>query len=77
MICNIIDRREKPYRWRKINAVIEATCDDNVCEDSDQATEGESIYEQRAYISLNDAVQWANSQPLPVTLYLYNGGEGF
>jgi hypothetical protein len=35
VICNIIDRRLRPYRWAKINAIVEATSYDNDCLDAD------------------------------------------
>jgi hypothetical protein len=37
MIWNIIDRRERRHRWRRVNAVIEAIEQDNTCGDADQA----------------------------------------
>jgi hypothetical protein len=35
MIWNIIDRRKRPYRWRVVTAIIEATWHDDSCPDSD------------------------------------------
>jgi hypothetical protein len=35
MICNIIDKRARPYRWREVNAIIEATSHDNAWADAD------------------------------------------
>lgn len=77
MILNIIDRREKPYRWRHINAIVEAAWHDNSVPDSDQA---EVSYEEPAYdelkgISLAEAVRWASALPIEVTLYLYDPGH--
>ena len=79
MIYNIIDQRTRPYRWRRINAIIEATAHDNACEDSDLQPESDDdvTYDQRGPISLFEAVQWAMAQPSPVTLYLYDEGDGF
>jgi len=37
MILNIIDNRKRPYRWKRISAIIEATWHDNSCEDADIA----------------------------------------
>lgn len=80
MIWNIIDRRSQPYRWAQINAVIEATWHDNSCADTDIAPEifgdDEVIYEQRERVSLSEAINWANAQSCPVTLYLYDLGRG-
>ena len=78
MIWNIIDHRERPYRWRRINAIVEATCHDNSCTDSDQAEEGpeDIVYDQREGISLEGAIAWASSLPGGVTLYLYDEGRG-
>lgn len=80
MICNIIDKRERRYRWKRINAIIEATWHDNTCQDADIAEaaspEIEVTYDQRESISLAEAVSWANSQACPVTLYLYDEGKG-
>ncbi|MBI3437882.1 MAG: hypothetical protein HY054_04405 [Proteobacteria bacterium] len=80
MICNIIDARERKYRWKKINAIIEATWHDNSCQDTDIAdsvsADIEVTYEQREGISLMEAVEWAHADPCPVTLYLYDEGKG-
>ncbi len=79
MIWNIIDRRMRRYRWKAITAIIEPVSADNSCQDSDQAEESDRealAYDQKAEISLADAVVWAQSQPVPVTLYLYDLGEG-
>lgn len=78
MIYNIIDRRTRPYRWRRINAIIEATSHDNSCSDSDQQPEEDDdiTYDEREDISLSEALRWANDQPSAVTLYLYDLGSG-
>jgi hypothetical protein len=78
MIWNIIDKRERRYRWKRINAIIEPTWHDNSCHDSDQAEEDldAGVYEQREGISLAEAVEWANAKPYPVTLFLYDEGRG-
>ena len=79
MLWNIIDHRERPYRWKHVNAVIEATSNDNGVEDADEVDihDDDVIHDQRAYITLADAVEWAMSQDQPVTLYLYDAGKGF
>jgi hypothetical protein len=81
MISNIIDSRTRPYRWRRVNAIVEATWHDNSVADSDQAEvvrdDREVVYQERNGVSLAEAVAWANAQPCPVTLYLYDeGAEG-
>jgi hypothetical protein len=76
MIANILDRRKRPFRWKRVDAIIEPTWHDNACADSDQATKDdrEPIYDERKGISLADAVTWAQALPLEVTLYLYDEG---
>lgn len=80
MIWNIIDRRSRPYRWASINAIIEAAWHDNSVADTDIAPgaslEDEVTYEQREGLSLHEAINWANNQACPVTLYLYDLGRG-
>jgi hypothetical protein len=80
MICNIIDKRERRYRWKSTNAIIEATWHDNTCVDTDIAETAslgiEVTYDQREGISLADAVAWATAEQCPVTLYLYDEGQG-
>lgn len=80
MITNIYDQRKRRYRWKLVNAVIEPTWHDNACRDSDQiSSEGwknVSFYEQRTDISLADAILWASGVGYPVTLFLYDQGEG-
>ncbi|GAO39890.1 hypothetical protein SCH01S_39_01750 [Sphingomonas changbaiensis NBRC 104936] len=81
MIWNIIDRRERPYRWREVNAIIEAVEHDNSCQDADQAPDSDPVlivdYDALEAVSVAEAVKWANEQRCPVTLYLYDSGRGF
>ena len=74
MICNIIDGRNRRFRWRCVNAIVEPTWHDNVCADSDQAERGPGhfVYDHRDSISVADAISWANGLPLAVTLFLYD-----
>jgi hypothetical protein len=41
MLWNIIDKRTRPYRWREVNAIVEAVEHDNSCADADQAPESD------------------------------------
>jgi hypothetical protein len=80
MIWNIVDHRKRVYRCAKVNAIIEATWHDNSCQDTDIASgvrpADEITYDEREGISLHDAIEWANHQSCPVTLYLYDKGAG-
>lgn len=80
MIWNIIDCRQRPYRWKVVNAVIEAVEHDNSVEKADQAAEFDVRniidYDERRAISVYAAVAWAAGQESPVTLYLYDQGGG-
>jgi hypothetical protein len=78
MLYNIVDRRRRPYRWRTINAVIEATAHDNGVSDADTVQEStdDVAFEQREAISLEAAVAWAAGQAGPVTLFLYDEDDG-
>jgi hypothetical protein len=76
-IVNIVDNREREHRFLNVNAVVEAACHDNVCKDADQAPRAyEPVYEERANISLQEAVTWASAYSTPVTLFLYDEGGG-
>jgi hypothetical protein len=79
MIANIVDRRTRQYRWKSVNAIIEATWHDNSCEDSDRAEEDRDgvTYDQRRAVSLKEAIDWAHAQPTEVTLFIYDDGAGF
>jgi hypothetical protein len=78
MICNIIDSRKRPYRWKRINAIVEATWHDNAIPDGDTSERGpdDIVYDDREGISLSDAIAWAHSVPCRVTLFLYDEGCG-
>ena len=80
MIWNIIDRRKRQYRWNHVNVIIEATFHDNSVDDSDQApvitNDTHVIYEQREGITVADAIKWAAEASCPVTLYIYDEGDG-
>jgi hypothetical protein len=76
MIWNVIDRRSRPYRWKRVNVIIEAVEHDNSCVDADQAEEASPLevidYDHRDDVSIHDAITWANQQRCPVTLYIYD-----
>lgn len=77
MIFNIVDHRKKPHLWRRINAVIEPTWHDNsMGGDKTDPMEGESDYDEKAGISLAEALAWGSTFPNPVTLFLYDDGDG-
>jgi hypothetical protein len=77
-IWNIIDRRKRPHRWKAITAIMEPTYHDNSVAGADEVEEATSdtVYDQRAEISVADAVTWVQSLPFPATLYLYDLGDG-
>jgi hypothetical protein len=76
MIWNIVDSRRNRFRWAKVHANVEATWHDNSCNGADQvpspAAELEVVFDERENISVNDAINWANCQSCPVTLYIYD-----
>jgi hypothetical protein len=77
MLHNIIDRRKRPYRWREIDVIAEATWHDNAIPGSDYAERNDSepsLATQKS-ISLADAVIWASRFPVPMTLYIYDAGS--
>lgn len=80
MIRNLIDRRKRPYRWKRINAIIEATEHDNTCTDADEAPESDPMvvvdHDHREGLSIEEAVTWAHQVRCHVTLYLYDEGAG-
>jgi len=79
MLWNIVDRRTRQYRWKTVNAIVEAVEHDNSCADADQAPEADAMvcvdYAAREGVSVNEAVRWAMGQPCPVTLFLYDEGD--
>ncbi len=81
MLWNVIDKRTRPYRWRKVNAIVEAVEHDNSCVDADQAPESDPLltvdYDTLEAVSVQEAIAWASGQRCPVTLYLYDLGGGF
>jgi len=80
MIWNVVDRRKRHHRWKRITGIIEPTYHDNSVSDSDQLEEppeaGFSPYDAIAETCLADAVIWAQAKRYPVTLFLYDLGDG-
>lgn len=77
MIYNVIDRRKHPYRFLKVNAVVEATWHDNSCKNADQIeVRSGPAYEEKEHTTVVEAIHWANRFPAPVTLYLYDEDDG-
>lgn len=78
MICNIVDERDRPHRWRKVNATVENARHDNSVRDGDVLDEvnpDATPYDERFGIALHDAMFWAESMPGKVTLYLSDRGR--
>ncbi|WP_043831777.1 hypothetical protein [Muricoccus aerilatus] len=78
MILNVVDRRKNTYRWKSIDVIVEPTWHDNAFADGDQAPHdySELGYAARKGVSLAEAVTWALSFTVPLTLYLYDEGCG-
>ena len=75
MIINVMDLRERPYRWKNVCAVVQSASKDNVAEDADQVTQEMGVeidYAERDGITVREAVLWADSMGGMVTLYLYD-----
>ena len=78
MLVNLIDLRERPYRWSSVLAVVEAAAKDNDAEDADRVDASLGIeidYAERDGVSVRDAVLWADRLEGMVTLYLYDRDE--
>jgi len=77
MICNIIDGRKRPHRWKRVDAIIEATSHDNNVDDADERPEGSDdiVFDSRKAVSVADAIAWASAELSAVTLYLYDEGS--
>jgi hypothetical protein len=78
VIANIIDRRNRPYRWRKVNVVAEATSNDHNVRDSDEMDyqTNDLVYDEFLGCALSDAIVWGQQFECAVTLYLYDEGDG-
>ena len=79
MIVNVIDLRERPYRWKSVCAVVQSASKDNVAEDSDKVRDDIGVeidYAEREGITVREAVLWADRMDGMVTLYLYDFDAG-
>ena len=75
MIVNVLDLRERQYRWASILAVVQSASKDNEAEDCDAVGNGLGVeidYAERDGISVREAVLWADQLNGMVTLYLYD-----
>lgn len=75
MIVNIVDLRERSYRWREVLAVVEAAHKNNDAEDADIVSVGIGVeieYAERDAVTVREAVLWAEGLQGKVTLYLYD-----
>jgi hypothetical protein len=83
VIFNIVDRRKRIYRWKRIDVIVERTWHDNSWADGDQAPQddrepdfaAQPDFSAQKGISLADAVTWASSFAVPLTLFLYDEGS--
>ena len=79
MIWNVIDRRTRPYRWKRVDAIIEATEHDNSCLDADQVEEMPPFlvvdHDRLDNVTVQEAINWANQARCPVTLYIYDADD--
>lgn len=73
-ILNIIDCRKRPYRFKKVNVVIEPTRHDNRCKDADQADGIDTWmgYADMERATLSEAIGWAAAHADELTLYIYD-----
>jgi hypothetical protein len=77
MITNIIDRRNHPYRFLRVNAIVEATWHDHSVDDSDAVKDvGGVDYQELEHSSLKGAIAWAQGLDGDVTLYIYDHDGG-
>lgn len=75
MIVNVIDLREKLYRWKSILAVVESAAKNNEAEEADPVDISIGVeidYAEREGVSVRDAFLWAENLQGKVTLYLHD-----
>ena len=76
-LANIVDRRGNEYSAARLNVVMEPSFHDNSISGADQYSEAADgpIVESRKYLSLAEAIAWANDYADPVTLFLYDADD--
>ncbi|SMX22567.1 hypothetical protein [Boseongicola aestuarii] len=75
MLVNVIDLREREYRWSRVMAVLESATKNNDAEEADQVKPGLGVeidYAERTGLSVREAMLWAEKTDGPLTLYLYD-----
>ncbi|MCG6884174.1 MAG: hypothetical protein LJE62_10525 [Silicimonas sp.] len=75
MLMNVIDLRERPYRWKNVLAVVESASKNNSAKDADKIETAAGIeidYAERDDLNVRDAVLWAEGLQGRVTLYIYD-----
>ena len=76
MLVNVLDLREKPYRWSDVLAVAQNAAEDNVAEDGDKIPDQEDDvqidYAEREGVSVREAILWAERLEGLVTLHIYD-----
>lgn len=81
-IGNIVDRRKRQHRFKKVNAVIEPTRHDNRVRNADRAKLNPKMdkawmgYADMEHITVESAIAWAGGHMDLVTLYLYDEDGG-
>ena len=75
MLINVMDLRERPYRWSNVLAVVQNAAEDATAEDADPVPDFGGIqidYAEREGISVREAVLWAERLDGMVTLQIYD-----
>ncbi|MXQ06366.1 hypothetical protein GQ651_00760 [Alphaproteobacteria bacterium GH1-50] len=75
MLINVMDFRERPYRWSKVLAVVQNAAEDATADDADPVPDMGGIvidYAERECVSVREAFLWAERLDGMVTLQLYD-----
>ena len=75
MLVNVLDLRERPYRWNAVLAVAQNALEDATADDADPVPDMGGVqidYAERDGISVREAVLWAERLDGLVTLTLYD-----
>ena len=75
MLVNVMDFRERPYRWSRVLAVVQNAAEDATADDADPVPDMGAVvidYAEREGISVREAVLWAERLDGMVTLQLYD-----